>query len=119
MRPASLDWITALRAPAIRDLATADGPLKLSLFDDRDLAEITSPDSPGERLVVCKNPLLAAERARKREELLTATETDLARIKAGVERTKNPLRGAAEIGRAVGAAIGKRKMAKHFRHRDH
>jgi transposase len=114
LRPAGLDWITALRAPAIRDLAEEGGPLQLSLFDDRDMAEITSPDFPGERLVVCKNPLLAGERARKREELLTATEKDLARIKARVAREKNPLRGAAEIGRAVGAVIGKRKMAKHF-----
>jgi transposase len=114
LRPAGLDWITALRAPAIRDLAEEGGPLQLSLFDDRDMAEITSPDFPGERLVVCKNPLLAEERARKREELLTGTEKDLARIKARVAREKNPLRGAAEIGRAVGAVIGKRKMAKHF-----
>jgi hypothetical protein len=114
LRPAGLDWITALRAPAIKDLAAEDGPLQLSLFDDRDMAEITSPDFPGERLVVCKNPLLAEQRARKREELLTTTETDLARIKTRVERAKNPLHGAAEIGRAVGAAIGKRKMAKHF-----
>jgi transposase len=114
LRPAGLDWITALRAPAIKDLAADDGPLQLSLFDTTDMAEITSPDFPGERLVVCKNPLLAEERARKREELLSATETDLGRIKARVERSKNPLHGAAEIGRAVGAVIGKRKMAKHF-----
>jgi hypothetical protein len=78
------------------------------------MAEITSPDFPGERLVVCKNPLLAGERTRKREELLLATEKDLTRIRTRVERAKNPLRGAAEIGRAVGAVIGKRKMAKHF-----
>jgi hypothetical protein len=114
LRPAGLDWITALRAPAIKQLATDDGPLQLSLFDTTDMAEITSPDFAGERLIVCKNPLLAEERARKREELLTATEKDLARIKARVERTKNPLHGAAAIGRAVGAVIGKRKMAKHF-----
>jgi hypothetical protein len=114
LRPAGLDWITALRAPAIKDLAAEGGPLQLSLFDDRDLAEITSPDFPDERLIVCKNPLLAEERARKREALLAATERDLARIKTRVERAKNPLRGAAEIGRAVGAVIGKRKMAKHF-----
>jgi hypothetical protein len=112
--PAGLDWITALRAPAIKDLAAEGEPLLLSLFDDRDMAEITSPDFPGERLVVCKNPLLAGERARKREELLAATEKDLARIKARVDREKKPLRGAAAIGRAVGAVIGKRKMAKHF-----
>jgi transposase len=114
LRPAGLDWITALRAPAIRELAAEGGPLQLSLFDTTDMAEITSPDFPGERLVVCKNPLLAEERARKREELLAATEADLGRIKARVERTKQPLRGAAEIGCAVGAVIGRRKMAKHF-----
>ena len=114
LRPAGLDWITALRAPAIKDLAAAGGPLQPSLFDDRDMAEITSPDFPGERLVVCKNPLLAEERTRKREELLAATEKDLARIRTRVARAKNPLHGAAEIGRAVGTVIGKRKMAKHF-----
>jgi len=114
LRPAGLDWITALRAPAIRELAAEGGPLQLSLFDTTDMAEITSPDFPGERLVVCKNPLLAEQRARKREELLAATEADLARIRARVERTKQPLRGAAEIGCAVGAVIGRRKMAKHF-----
>jgi Transposase DDE domain len=114
LRPAGLDWITALRAPAIKELAADGGPLQLSLFDATDMAEITSPDFPGERLVVCKNPLLAEDRARAREALLAATETELTRIKARVERAKNPLRGAAEIGRAVGAVIGKRKMAKHF-----
>src|SRR6202040_1267298 len=70
LRPAGLDWITALRAPAIKELAAEGGPLQPSLFDDRDMAEITSPDYPGERLVVCKNPLLAEERAHKRAELL-------------------------------------------------
>ena len=114
LRPAGLDWITALRAPAIQQLAAEGGPLQLSLFDNRDMAEITSPDFPGERLVVCKNPLLADERARKRDELLAATETDLDRIQKRVQRAKNPLRGAGEIGKAVGAVIGKRKMAKHF-----
>jgi hypothetical protein len=114
LRPAGLDWITALRGPAIRQLAEAGGPLQLSLFDTRDMAEITSPDYPGERLVVCKNPLLAAERQRKRDELLTLTEADLSKIQARVMREKNPMRGAAEIGQAVGAVLGKRKMAKHF-----
>jgi DDE family transposase len=118
LRPGGLDWITALRAPAIRQLAgdpaTGGGPLQLSLFDTRDMAEISSPDYPGERLVVCKNPLLAGERQRKRDELLALTETDLGRIQARVTRAKNPLRGAAAIGRAVGAVLGKRKMAKHF-----
>jgi hypothetical protein len=114
LRPAGLDWITALRAPAIKALAAPDGPLQLSLFDQRDMAEIASPDYPGERLVVCKNPLLAEERARKRNELLAATEKDLARIQARVERKQQPLRGAAEIGKAVGAVLGQRKVAKHF-----
>jgi hypothetical protein len=114
LRPAGLDWITALRAPAIQALAGAGGPLQLSLFDDRDMAEITSPAYPGERLVVCKNPLLAEERARKRTELLAATEADLAKLQARVQRPKNPLRGAAEIGTALGAVLGRRKMGKHF-----
>jgi Transposase DDE domain len=114
LQPAGLDWITALRAPAIKALAAADGPLQPSLFDDRDLAEITSPDYPGERLVVCKNPLLAEERARKRTELLAAPENELARIAARVQRTRRPLRGAAAIGQAVGAVLGRRHMAKHF-----
>src|ERR1700724_2152981 len=114
LRPAGLDWITALRAPAIKQLAAAGGPLQPSLFDDRDMAEITSPDYPGERLVVCKNPLLAEERGRKRAELLAATENDLARIAARVQRARSPLRGAAAIGQAVGAVLGRRHMAKHF-----
>jgi transposase len=114
LRPAGLDWITALRAPAIKALAAEGGPLQPSLFDDRDMAEIASPDFPDERLVVCKNPLLAEQRARKREELLSATEQQLARVKSRVERAKRPLRGAADIGQAVGAVIGERKMAKHF-----
>lgn len=114
LRPAGLDWITALRAPQIQALATADGPLQLSLFDTRDMAEITSPDYPGERLVVCKNPLLGEERARKREALVVATETALKRTQARVEREKNPLRGAAAIGRAIGAVLAKSQVGKHF-----
>ncbi len=114
LRPAGLDWITALRAPAIKQLASEGGPLQPSLFDDRDMAEITSPDYPGERLVVCKNPLLAEERTRKRGELLAATEKELIRIQARVQRARQPLHGAAAIGQAVGAVLGRRKMAKHF-----
>ena len=114
LRPAGFDWITALRAPAIQRLAAEGGPLQLSLFDERDLAEIASPDYPGERLVVCKNPLLAEERARKRAELLDATERELRRIQERVRRTRQPLRGAAAIGQAVGAVLGRRKVAKHF-----
>ena len=113
IRAAGLDWITALRAPAIKALM-ADGALQLSLFDQRDMASITAPDFPGERLVVCRNPDLAAERTRKREDLLAATERDLARIKAAVARRRAPLRGAKEIALAVGAVIDKHKMAKHF-----
>src|ERR1700749_902992 len=114
LSPAGLDWITALRAPAIKQLAAEGRPLQPSLFDDRDMAEITSPDYPGERLVVCKNPLLAEERGRKRAELLAATEKELARIAARVQRARRPLRGAAAIGQAVGAVLGRRHMAKHF-----
>ena len=89
--------------------------MQLSLFDERDMAEIAAPEAfPGERLVVCRNPLLAEERARKREELLAATERDLSRIKLTVERKRAPLRGTAEIGLAVGAVLDKHKMAKHF-----
>jgi hypothetical protein len=113
IKSAGLDWITALRAPAIKALLQG-GALQLSLFDQRDMASITAPEFPGERLVVCRNPDLAAERARKREELLAATERDLARIQAAVERKRAPLRGTAQIGLAVGAVINKHKVAKHF-----
>src|SRR5689334_11537285 len=113
LKSAGLDWITALRAPAIKTLLEG-GALQLSLFDQRDMASITAPEFPGERLVVCRNPDLAAERARKREELLAATERDLARIRAAVARKRAPLRGTAEIGLAVGAVINKHKVAKHF-----
>ncbi len=105
-------WITALRAPAIRKLIADDGPLQLSLFDEQDLAEISSPDFPGERLVACRNPALAEERARKREALLAATEKLLAPIAARVAAGR--LSGAAEIGTKAGEVIGKYKMAKHF-----
>lgn len=114
LRPAGFDWITALRAPAIQRLAAEGGPLQLSLFDERDLAEIESPDYPGERLIVCRNPALAEERARKRGELLDATERDLTRLQARVRRARQPLRGAAAIGRPLGALMGRRKVAKHF-----
>src|SRR5271156_3492507 len=113
IKPAGLDWITSLRAPAIRELLNS-GALQLTLFDQLDMASITSPDFPGERLVVCRNPDLAAERARKREELLAATEKELARIKTAVARKRDPLRGTAEIALAVGKVINKHKMAKHF-----
>jgi hypothetical protein len=115
LKPAGLAWITALRAPAIQALAADGGPLQLSLFDDRDMAEIASPDYPGERLVVCRNPLLAQERARTRADLIGATENDLAKIRAATTRPRNPLRGEAKIALKVGAVLGRRKVAKHFR----
>jgi hypothetical protein len=105
-------WITALRAPAIRKLMADDGPLQLSLFDEQDLAEITSPDFPGERLIACRNPALAGERARKRQDLLAATEKQLAPVIARVASGR--LAGAAAIGAKIGEVIGKYKMAKHF-----
>ena len=106
-----IDWVSALRAPAIKRLVT-EGHLQLSLFDERDLVEIASPDFPGERLVVCRNPVLAAERARKRDELLAATEADLARIAASVAAGR--LKHEAAIGLRVGRVKGHHKMAKHF-----
>ncbi len=105
-------WLTCLRAPAIAALAAADGPLQMSLFDQQDLAEITHPDYPGERLIACRNPALATERARKRADLLAATETLLAPILAAV--TDGRLTGAAAIGLRVGKVINKHKMAKHL-----
>jgi transposase len=113
VKAAGLDWITALRAPAIKELLNS-GVLQLTLFDQRDMASITSPDFPGERLVVCRNPDLAAERSRKREDLLAATEEDLVRIKAAVERKRNPLHGTAEIALKVGEVFNAHKMKKHF-----
>jgi hypothetical protein len=111
-RPDPYGWITALRAPAIRKLMAEDGPLQLSLFDQQDLAEITSDQFPGERLVACRNPVLAADRARKREDLLAATESLLAPIAARV--TAGRLAGAAAIGVEAGKVISKYKTAKHF-----
>jgi Transposase DDE domain len=114
LKVSSLDWITCLRAPQIQALAREDGPLQLSLFDERDLAEITSPDFPGERLIVCRNRELAKERARKREALLVATERELARLQVQVRRKGSSLRTAAEIGLAVGEVVNAKKVAKHF-----
>ena len=113
IKSAGLDWITALRAPAIKDLLNS-GLIQLSLFDQRDMASITSLEYPGERLVVCRNPDLAAERGRKREELLAATERDLAGIQKRVERQRAPLRGTAAIALAVGEVFNRHKMKKHF-----
>ena len=113
LRPAHLDWITALRAPQIKALVEADA-LQLSLFDEQDLFQITHPDYPGERLVCCRNPVLADERARKRDELLAATEKELDTIAAATRRDKRPLRGRDKIALRVGKVINKFKMAKHF-----
>jgi hypothetical protein len=111
-RPDGYGWITALRAPAIKKLMAEDGPLQLSLFDQQDLAEITSPDFPGERLIACRNPVLAAERASKREDLLAATEKLLAPVIARVRAGR--LAGAGKIGVEVGKVINKHKTGKHF-----
>jgi len=108
-----LGWLTALRAPAIAALAAEDGPLQLSLFDEFDLAEITHPDYPNERLIACRNPLLAADRARKRGELLAATDTVLAPLQAAVREGR--LAGADQIGLKVGRVVNKFKMAKHLK----
>jgi hypothetical protein len=107
-----LDWISALRAESIRKLA--EGPLQPSLFDETDLAEIQHPDFPGERLIACKNPWLASERARKREALLQATESELERVAGATRRDKRALRGKDQIGLRVGKVLGRFKMAKHF-----
>ena len=108
----TLEWLTCLRAPQIAQLASEDGPLQLSLFDERDLAAFTHPNFPGERLIACRNPLLAAERTRKRAELLDATEAAVAPIVAAV--ASGQLRGADKIGLRVGKVLNKWKMAKHF-----
>jgi len=113
VRPEGLDWITALRAPQVKKLVR-DGDLQLTLFDAQDLAEITSPDFPGERLVACKNPFGEAERARKRESLLAATEADLAKITAACARARRPLRGQDKIALRVDRVLNRRKAGKHF-----
>jgi Transposase DDE domain len=107
-----MEWVTALKAPAIAALARDGGPLQMSLFDAQGFAEITHPDYPGERLICCHNPVLAADRARKREELLAATEKDLAKIKAAVDAGR--LHDPDKIGMRTGKVIGKHKVGKHF-----
>jgi hypothetical protein len=114
LRPNGLDWITALRALAIRALME-EGTIQPSLFDERDLAEITSPAYPGERLMACRNPLLADERTRKRKELLAATEKDLDPIVVATQRRKNRLRGKDRIALRVGRVLHRHKMGKHLR----
>ena len=113
LRPAQLDWISALRADQIRVLV-GDGALQLSLFDEQNLLEITHPDYPGERLVCCHNPALAQQRTRKRAELLAATENELQTIAAATHRARRPLRGTDKIALRVGKVRTKFKMAKHF-----
>ncbi len=113
LKPAELDWVTALRGPAIAALM-AGGAIQPSLSGEQDMVEITHPDYPGERLIACYNPFLAAERARKRGELLAATEAELAKIDAATRRARRPLRGQDTIALAVGKVINKKKVAKHF-----
>jgi hypothetical protein len=115
VKPAGLDWISCLRNSAVQALCADDGPLQMSLFDERDLAEISAPDLyPGERLIVCRNPFLAAERDRKRHALLDSTEKRLLAIAAKLHSRRAPLTGAANIALAVGEVINKSKVGKHF-----
>ena len=114
LKPHGMDWISSLRAPQIALLAQEHGPFQPSLFDERNLLELDSEQFPGERLVVCRNPLLAEERARKRAELLTATEAELATIATAVARKRNPLRGTQAIALRAGRCVDHYHMAKHF-----
>ena len=114
LKPQGMDWVSSLRAPQIAQLAAENGPFQPSLFDERNLIELTSEHFPGVRLVVCRNPLLAEERARKRLELLAATEADLTKIAAAAQRARSPLRGEQRIALRVGRVIEHFHMAKHF-----
>jgi hypothetical protein len=114
LKPQGMDWVSSLRAPQIAQLAAEHGPFQPSLFDERNLLELTSQHFPDERLVVCRNPLLAEERARKRLELLAATEADLSKIVAATQRARNPLRGKEAIALRVGRVIERFHMAKHI-----
>ena len=114
LKPQGMDWVSSLRAPQIAQLAAEHGPFQPSLFDERNLLELDSEHFPGERLVVCRNPLLAEERARKRAELLAATEAELAMIAAAVARKRNPLRGTQAIALRAGRCVDHYHMAKHF-----
>jgi hypothetical protein len=113
LRPAQLDWISALRAPQIKALVQG-GALQPSLFDEQNLFQIIHPDYPGERLVCCRNPALADERAAKRQALLTATENELEKIAAATRRQQRPLRGKDKIGLRVGKVLNRYKVGKHF-----
>jgi len=114
LKPQGMDWISSLRSPQIMQLASELGPFQPSLFDERNLVEVTSEHFPGERLVVCRNPLLATERSRKRDELLAATEADLGKIAAATQRARQPLRGEQAIALRVGRVIERFHVAKHF-----
>jgi hypothetical protein len=114
LKPQGMDWVSSLRAPQIAQLAAEHGPFQPSLFDERNLLEVTSEHFPGERLVVCRNPLLTEERARKRAELLAATEADLAKIAAATQRARKPLRGQKDIALRVGKVIEHFHMGKHI-----
>ncbi len=114
LRPQAMDWISSLRAPQIAQLAAERGAFQPSLFDERNLIELSSAHFPGERLIVCRNPLLAQERARKRAELLAATEQDLAKIVAATRRARNRLHGEQAIALRVGRVMERFHMAKHF-----
>jgi Transposase DDE domain len=114
LRPAGLDWVSSLRAPQMAALAHDKGPFQPSLFDERNLLEVTSEAFPGERLIVCRNPLLAEERTRKREALLQATEAELMKIAEATTRARNCLKGTEAIALRVGRVIDHYRMAKHF-----
>lgn len=114
LKPQGMDWVSSLRSTQVMQLASEHGPFQPSLFDERNLIELTSEQFPGERLVVCRNPALAEERARKRAELLAATEADLAKVAASTQRARAPLRGEQAIALRVGRLIGRYRMAKHF-----
>ena len=114
LKPQGMDWVSSLRSTQVMQLASEHGPFQPSLFDERNLIEFTSEHFPGERLVVCRNPALAGERARKRSELLAATEVDLAKVAAATQRARAPLRGEQAIALRVGRLIGRYRMAKHF-----
>ena len=114
LKPQGMDWVSSLRSSQVMQLAQEKGPFQPSLFDERNLLEVASKHFPGERLVVCRNPALAEERARKRGELLAATEADLAKVAAATQRARRPLCGAQKIALRVGRLIGRFHMAKHF-----
>lgn len=114
LRPAGMGWITALRSPQIAELMAERGPWQLPLFDEHGFVGIDSEHYPGERFIVCRNPVLVLERVRKRLELLALTEADLVAIAAATTRARNPLCGQDKIALRVGRIIERYRMAKHF-----